>query len=115
MDGKAIMTTTKLSVATPQSVPEIDLLSINVFPLIGAEYDRLAESVSTRIASIFEGRLSDAERSLWVSEKPERNYLFSKLDEVIIETYSDSDTTLLSGISLKICARVPSVSPLLRT
>ena len=35
--------------------------------------------------------------------------------EVMSETYSERERTLLSGISCRICARVPSVSPLLRT
>ena len=38
-----------------------------------------------------------------------------KFDEVISVTYSDNDRTLFSGISLRICARVASVSPLLLT
>ncbi len=38
-----------------------------------------------------------------------------KFDELISVTYSDKERTLLSGINLRICARVPSVSPLLLT
>ena len=38
-----------------------------------------------------------------------------KFEEVINVTYSDNERTLFSGINLRICARVASVSPLLLT
>ena len=38
-----------------------------------------------------------------------------KFDEFISVTYSDEERTLFSGINLRICARVASVSPLLLT